>query len=213
MRCNENPEGITGLELIITIAVILVFIYIVISAVFGAVEPVDAKEGGVIGASVNFESEPLVTDGESNGVQDTGGEILGITLICDSPNPSSMGSFLIPVRLLIGSTGSIDISASKVSFIYDDHTEYPKYTNASSIKKSSWTVGDRKDFIPLLEADEDLMLEPNEIFTLVIYPETPVPPDGVFSVEISPPGDTPLKLRYRVPPTIESQRIVDLIPE
>ena len=211
MRCCRTSEGLTGLEIIIIIAVLLIFMYIAASAIAGAYGATEKKEGGMIVNSVATESEILVIDGETDGIQDTGGAVMSVNLICENPDSSMMGSCLIPVRLLVGSTGSIDITTVKVLFNYNSITETLPFTAADTISRPAWTVADRSSIIPLLDADEDLSLEPNEVFTLLIYPENSVPAEEFFSITISAERMTPLIQKFRVPPAIRSQRIVELL--
>lgn len=211
MRCNRTPEGLTGFEIIIITAVILIFMYIAISAVSGAWGATEKNEGGLIVNSVTPESEILVIDGETDGIQDTGGTVMEVNLLCEEPGSSMMGSCLVPVRLLIGSTGSIDMSTAKITFNYNSSSEVLSFTTDATVSRPAWTIADRSNFIPLLEADEDIFLEPNEIFTLLIYPENSVPAEGFFSVSISPEMAVPLKQEFKVPPSIRSQRIVELL--
>ncbi|MBN1432347.1 MAG: hypothetical protein JW931_06200 [Methanomicrobiaceae archaeon] len=212
MRRDHTRDGLTGLEMIITIAILLFFMYVAFSAIFGAVGGADKNEGGIIAGSVSRESEILVTGGASNGVQDTGGAIMGISLICEDPDPSVMGGCLIPVRLLTGSMGSIDMSTAKLTFEYGYNTETPAFTTGTSVSKSSWTIADTSHIIPVMQADEDIYLEPNEIFMLLVYPGNPVPAEKKFSITLSPKNATPLELIYMVPPSIRKQRIVELMP-
>lgn len=211
MRCCRTSEGLTGLEIIIIIAVLLIFMYIAASAITGAYGATEKKEGGMIVNSVAPESEILVIDGETDGIQDTGGAVMSVNLICENPDSSMMGSCLIPVRLLVGSTGSIDITTVEVLFNYNSITETLPFTATDTISRPAWTVADRSSIIPLLDADEDLSLEPNEVFTLLIYPENSVPAEEFFSITISAERMTPLIQKFRVPPAIRSQRIVELL--
>ncbi|WP_048149573.1 hypothetical protein [Methanolacinia paynteri] len=213
MRRCRTTEGLTGLEIIIIIAVLLIFMYIAASAITGAYGTTEKKEGGMVVNAVTPESEILVIDGETDGIQDTGGAVMSVNLICEDSDPSSMGSCLIPVRLLVGSTGSIDITTVKVLFNHNSVTETLPFTAAGTISKPAWTVADRSSVIPLLDADEDLSLEANEIFTLLIYPENPVPAEDFFTITISAEKMTPLVQEFRVPPSIRSQRIVELFRE
>jgi uncharacterized membrane protein len=211
MRCYRTSEGLTGLEIIIIIAVLLIFMYIAASAIAGAYSATEKKEGGMIVNSVAPESEILVIDGETDGIQDTGGAVMSVNLICENPDSSMMGSCMIPVRLLVGNTRSIDITTVKVLFNYNSITETLPFMAADTISRPAWTVADRSSIIPLLDADEDLSLEPNEVFTLLIYPENSVPAEEFFSITISAERMTPLIQKFRVPPAIRSQRIVELL--
>ena len=213
MRCCRTTEGLTGLEIVIIIGVLIVFMYIAATAIAGAYGATEKNEGGMVVNAVAPESEILVIDGEPDGIQDTGGNVMEVDLNCKDPDSSSMGSCLIPVRLLIGSTESIDITTVRVLFDYNSVTETLPFTAADTISRPAWTVADRSSVIPLLDADEDLYLEPNEIFTLLIYPENPVPAEEFFSITVSAKMMTPLVQEFRVPPSILSQRIVELLQE
>lgn len=212
MRHERSREGLTGLEMIIIIAILLVFVYAAASAIFGACGTADKKVGGIVAGAVGDESEILVTDGDSNGVQDTGGVIMGISLACQKPQPSMMGSCLIPVRLLTGSTGSIDMSTATVTFNTGQVRENLPFITDTTLDKPGWTIADRSHMIPLIEPDQDIYLEPNEIFTLLLYPENPVSAGESFSITLSAANAVPLNEGFRVPPSIKSHRIVVLIP-
>jgi len=212
MRHDHSREGMTGLEMIIIIAILLIFMYAAASAIFGAYGTTEKKEGGIIVDAVGDESEILVLDGDSEGIQDTGGVIMGINLACQNPHPSMMGSCLIPVRLLTGSTGSIDMSTAKVVFSSGDVRETLPFTTDTTLNKPGWTIADRNHLIPLAEPDEDIYLEPNEVFTLLLYPENPVSAEESFSITLSTDNAVPLNEGFRLPPLIRTHRIVVLIP-
>lgn len=212
MRCHHRVEGITGLEMIITIIILLLFVYISASLIFGATGSTGKAEGGIVVGAASGESEIIVVDGESDGIQDTGGEIMDINIICESPDKSIMGSCLIPVRLLTGSTGRVDMSLAGIIFSCGTDTEILPFTENKSVKKPSWTIADRTHMIPLMEADEDIYLEPNEVFTLLIYPGKGVVAGKGFTVTVSPGGVVPLETSYIVPPAIRTHRIAELLP-
>ncbi|GEM_PF-781427 len=212
MRIDRTMDGLTGLEMIIAISALLIITCISASLITGGSGETEKAGGGLIVSAAGPESEILVTDGESEGIQDAGGTILDINLVCNNPEPSVMGSCLIPVRLLTGSTGIVDMSTAKVGFKYSGETEELAFSQNTSLVKPAWTIADRSHLIPLMQADGDIYLEPNEIFTLLIYPQNGVAAEDRFTVTISPKEAVPLSISLKVPPSIRSHRIVGLLP-
>lgn len=212
MRCDRSKEGITGLEIIIIVVVLLIFMYAAATAIFSIYSTTEKKEAGLVINAVEDESEILVIDGDSEGIEDTGGVIMSVNLISEEPDPSVMGSCLVSVRLLTGSMGKLDMSTAKIIFNNDPINETLSFIRDHDLEKPGWTIAGRTYAIPLIKQDEDIYLEPNEVFALLIYPNNPVTAEKSFSVEISVDNAVPLKQSFRLPLSIESNRIVSLIP-
>ncbi|WOF17109.1 hypothetical protein F1737_10690 [Methanoplanus sp. FWC-SCC4] len=210
----KNADGLTGLELIIAIAVICIFIYLFAGIIFNASMPdMNHKSpGGIVGFAVSETGYLLIVDGDCYGMQDTGGTAGTITLVSENPSSSAMGSCQIPVKLVTGSTGAIEMDGAEIVFTYKNKSEKLSYSGNNPLFKPAWTISDKSGVIPFQDADEDLLLEPNEIFTILVYQSTPVEAYDSFQVSLTPKSSLPLDIGFKVPPQIRQNRIVTLLP-
>lgn len=224
MKNEPGNEALTGLEIIILTAFLCIFIYLCASVVFGAVMPdIFSKNknaqnsaespGGIIGFATDETAEILIRDGTCYGAQNKGGVFEGVELIPKEPVSANLGACTIPLRLSFGKQISINLEDAVILFRLDSdsqNTEELKYSDLRPLPKSSWTIADKSGLIPLASADSDNILEPNEIFTILVYPKFNVEPYQKFSVDFTPKSLNPLNIAFTVPPQIISQRIVEL---
>jgi len=214
MQDENRNDAITGLELIIAIAVICIFIWLCGSIVFNAVMPhfnnSSGPRGGFVGFATGESADILIIDGTCFGAQNTGGDFLGVELSAKDNTGPEMGSCTIPLRLYSYQQVSIEISNAKILFSYNGKTEELSYSDKRPLVSPSWTIAQKSNIIPLANADSDIILEPNEIFTILVYPEESVPAEKKFSVVVTPQSYNPLSINTAVPPEIVSQRIVEL---
>ncbi|MBN2733743.1 MAG: hypothetical protein JXQ82_02650 [Methanomicrobiaceae archaeon] len=212
MRDFNRSEAMTGLELIIVIAILCIFLYISGSIVFNAVMPGKSPEspGGLVGFAVDESDEILMTDGTSYGAQNTGGVFLSVELNPKEQSNTDLGSCTIPIKLFIGRQVAVDLSTAEIIFKYNEITETLYYSEKRPLISPCWTIADKSSMIPLSSADEDNVLEPNEIFTVLVYPKTNVPAHEEFSVSITPESVHPFVVKTVVPPEITKHRIVEL---
>ncbi|MBP2133344.1 hypothetical protein J2128_001298 [Methanomicrobium sp. W14] len=214
MRTQSGDEAMTGLEAVIAIGILCIFIYLFGSAVYGAVMPDHNRSyephTGIISFATGESSEILVVDGACYGAEDTGGVFQGVELKTEGKNPKAMGSCTIPLKLLIGSPVSVKMNKAVIQFSYGGKTENLSYSNESPLSKPSWTIAQKSSVIPFGDADEDNILEQNEIFTILVYPSSDVPASGQFSVLVTPKSENPLVVSPIVPADITVKRIVTL---
>ncbi|MDD4126835.1 MAG: hypothetical protein PHV39_04015 [Methanomicrobium sp.] len=214
MQDEGRNEALTGLEIIITIAFFCIFIWLCGSIIFNAVMPDifsnNKTHGGLVGFAVGDEDNIMMIDGICYGAQNTGGVFEEVELQSKETTSLSLGSCTIPLSLLTGQQVSIDMGDAKILFMYNDVTEELSYSDKRPLLESSWTIAQKSNMIPLVSADSDIILEPNEIFTILVYPAANVPANEKFSVEVTPKSNNPLKINPTVPPQITSQRIVEL---
>ena len=210
MGFDGRDEGLSGLEMIIMAIILCVVLYTVGSIAYSAMSPETHDTSGLIAGAQNQDKLVLVVSGTAYGIQNDGGEIMGVDLAQKNVSGSEMGSCTIPLKVLVGQMTSVDLDNADMVFTYNGNSEKLPYSNNSPLTAPSWTIAQKSSMIPLGSADEDNILEPNEIFTILVYPDANVPSSGKFSVVITPKAVHPLTVNTAVPPEITIQRIVEL---
>ncbi|MDD3407847.1 MAG: hypothetical protein PHP13_07175 [Methanomicrobium sp.] len=207
-------DAVTGLEIIIAVSFICILTLICGILVFSPdIQDLNSStslHGGFVGFAEGETADILIVDGVCYGVQNKGGVILGVELSAKESIDSGMGSCTIPIRLISYQQTSINMADIKVIFSNNGITEKLSYSDQRPLKCPSWTIAQKSNLIPLACADSDIILEANEIFTILVFPETSVPAREKFTAAIAPGSYNPLSITAAVPPEINSQRIVEL---
>jgi hypothetical protein len=66
----------------------------------------------------------------------------------------------------------------------------------------NWTITQKSNYIPMKGADQDLLLEGSEQFTILVCPSGHAVPDQQFTLTIAPENGEILPLTRTVPPGI-----------
>ncbi|WP_319643260.1 hypothetical protein [Methanovulcanius yangii] len=214
--CRHRPsplihaadEGLTGLELLILCALVLCGLYLVLHLTVLA--PAGGDDRGVVVGAMEEGGSLLIEDGEVYGFADDGGPYEGVAVTGEGGlHPDMMGAVLVSVRLATGDLGGVDLSSATVTMTADGRTAPLSLSAANRpLDRGQWTVASRSHVIPFRQADDDLVLEPNEIFEVLLYPEERLAPNTRFTVGITAEGGMPFSLRRTVPPAIRS--VMDL---
>ncbi len=81
-----------------------------------------------------------------------------------------MGSVSLTVGLFIGDMGSVDMDRAVVAVATADNAELLTKTSAVPVRPANWSILRRMHAIPCHRADGDDLLEPGELFELLVYP-------------------------------------------
>ncbi|MEA2034249.1 MAG: hypothetical protein U9N40_01975 [Euryarchaeota archaeon] len=209
-QAGERECAMTGLEITSVIAVVVIAVTALILTSAGSLFTGGGTRGGLIPAAVEETGYSLITDGDIFGFEDTCGPFEGVDLVCVNPNPGKMGSLFVTVRLITGDMGAIDMEKAEVVFSSVHGKEVLAMKSSRPLERSGWTITGKSHVLPHHEADEDNILEPNELFEILIYPSVPLADYTKFTVTINYPGGVPLKITRTVPPQIRVHRVVDL---
>jgi len=212
---HSDYEGMTVLELLILTGLFLIFIGLFGGTIFNAFFDSDAQmTGGLVSKSVSSETTIIYTEGSISGHQDICGTFDGVKLYTAKPESSRLGSILIPVKTTISTytKNPVDARSFTVTVCYSDNSETLPYSEKEPLEKPAWTIAEKSGYIPLQDADDDYLIEPNEIFDILVYPGSSLPAEANFGVEISSGSGIPLREDLKVPPGITSKKVVILKP-
>ena len=213
--CRRRPsplmhaadEGLTGLELLLLCALAACAVYLVLHLTVLA--PAGGDDRGVVVGAMEEGGSLLMEDGEVYGFADDGGPYEGVAVTgTGGLHPDAMGAVLVSIRLVTGDMGGVDLESATVTMTTGGRTATLTFSDTRPLDHGQWTVASRSHAIPFRQADEDLVLEPNEIFELLLYPEDPLAPNTRFTVGITADGGMPFSLQRTVPPAIRS--VMDL---
>jgi hypothetical protein len=73
---------------------------------------------------------------------------------------------------------------------------------SSPFPRPGWSIVSKNGLLPGTDADRDEILEPNEVFSIVIIPSENLPPGTPFTITIAIPNVQPLTIERVVPSTI-----------
>lgn len=212
---HSDPEGMTVLELLILTGLFLLFTALFGGTIFSAFFGSDTEmTGGIVSESVRDETTVIYTEGSISGYADICGNFDGVELYTEKPDSRKLGSVLLPVKTTISSytKNPVDVRSFTVTVYYSGSSENLPYSEKNPLEKPAWTVAQKSGYIPLQDADDDYLIEPNEIFDILVYPGSPLPSGANFGIEISSGTGMPLREDLKVPPQINSKQVVILKP-
>jgi hypothetical protein len=135
-------------------------------------------------------ADTMVLTGGMTGYADNSGLLGLVTVVNPSPNPTELGAVQIKlrldsVRLIIDPSSGVDLDKSTVTFGYPRVSEQLHETSVFPMRKPGWTIAAKSGTLPYQSADADNILEPNEEFTLFVYPSDALPPKTPFAVTVA----------------------------
>jgi hypothetical protein len=135
-------------------------------------------------------ADTMVLIGGMTGYADNSGLLGLVTVENPSPNPKELGAVqlkirLDSVRLIIDPSSGVNLDESTVTFVYPRVSEKLPETSSFPMRKPGWTIAAKSGTLPYQSADADNILEPNEEFTLFVYPTEALPPRTPFSVIVA----------------------------
>jgi len=187
---SDACDAVTGLELILFSAVLILCAALVIHIATGSFLPFELERGIVPGASEQG-SDQLNVFGSIHGFPATTGSTGGGAVIRSNPDPQRLGAIGMTLSIFLGGTAGVDLARTDVSWTDASGTEVLALTTATPVVCPNWTVISKYHVNPFKSADEDLVLEPGEQFDLFICPSGTLPPYEEFTVVFDPPGPGP----------------------
>jgi hypothetical protein len=209
-----RDEGMTVLELIIIIAVVLIVTHVLLGA-FSPNTPSDSGNneaaGGIIGDFESSLENVLVRNGPSYGMQDIPGTLYDVDIYSYGVHPDELGSAAVSIKLVAMSGKSIDFNNADLLFKYGNNVERLAYSSEQPLTPGHWVIVERGSVIPFQKADGDDILENNEEFTIVANPAVTVPANGIFELTLNTDVNRAFDMKFGVPPEIRKYNVVKLL--
>ena len=99
-------------------------------------------------------------------------------------------------------TGAIDMGHASILWARGNDQENLSLVQTPMLICPNWTITQKSNFIPMKGADQDLLLEGSERFTLLVCPAGHAAPYQQFTLTIAPENGEILPLTRTVPPGI-----------
>jgi len=202
----SREDAVTGADIVVGI-IVVIGLLVVVHYLLGS--PLTANhDGGIIPNFIEASADALITDGDVYGFADNGGPYEGITVAEGPTNPERMGAVSLSLRLMGGEMGGVNMETADVRISAKEHIEGLRYSGNMPLERPNWTVASRSHVNAGEQADNDLIIEPGEIFTILVYPAEGLSPETVFSVQIQNGKGAPYTITRRVPGAIKT--VMDL---
>jgi hypothetical protein len=196
----------TGLEILILAAI---FIGAAASALLWETHHTGRAPQGVIPLFEGTAQKTLVIAGEVNGYWIQDGTAGGIPVSFPRDPRPGIDGISVPVQLLVGSdpldmgTVSVAIESAGASGVLLRDDRRP-------VGRSSWTIAWKSGVLPLHHADADDLLEPGEMFGLLVVTPGPLGPGEQVTITLSPAGGIPLVVKRGIPPRVSPVTLLSL---
>ena len=199
----RNEPALTGLEIVILLVLLVLAIgYIGYGELFpGTSTP---KRQGMIQNEIVATSNLITSTGGTFGFPAVDGPIDGVPVRFKTQNPRALGAYEVTVQPFMITAGAIDMGHATIIWSGGNSQERLSRVETPVLVCPNWTITHKANFIPLKGADQDLLLENSEQFTLLICPSQTAAPYQMFGLTIAPVNGEILPLAYLVPPKITS---------
>ncbi len=194
----------TGLEIVILLVVaVLILGYIGYGEItHRKTPPVGAQQTpkkGLIPHDVVATSDLLTDPGGITGYPAVDAPIGGIPVHFKTQNPAMLGAFELTIQPFMMTTGNIDMGDASVLWVSGTDRKKLSLVQTSLLICPNWTITNKANSVPLKGADQDLFLETDEQFTLLVCPAGQVAPYQQFTMTIAPENGQILPLTRTVP--------------
>jgi len=198
---------LTGLEIVIVLVIaVLILGYIGYGELSqGKKPPAGAQQKpkrGLIPNDVVATSDLLTNPGGIFGYPAVDGTIDGVPIRFKTQNPAIMGAFILTVQPFMMTTGDIDMGHALVLWASGNDQEKLSLVQTPVLICPNWTITNKANSVPLKGADQDLFLETDEQFTLLVCPEGHAAPNQQFTLTIAPEHGEILPLTRTAPAVI-----------
>ena len=206
---NENAVTVLGL-VVLLVAVVLIIAYLGYGELSHGKSPSPGpRQGeGMIRGGMVATSNLLTDAGGIAGYQSVDGMVDGVQVRFLSQNPQALGAFELAVQPFMLTTGSIDMGHASVFFVSGTDSEKLSLVQDPVLVCPNWTITKKSNFIPLKGADQDILLEGSEQFTLLVCPAEYAVPYQKFTLTIAPQNGEILPITRTVPPGITPVTII-----
>jgi hypothetical protein len=201
---GSNENAFSGLELIILLIVgILIFGYIgygeLTHGKMSSPGVLQKQKQGMIPNTIIATSNLITAPGGIAGFPAVDGIINGVPVRFRSQNSQELGAFELTVQPFMMTTGAVDMGHA--SILWESGNDQEKLTHVQTpvLVCPNWTITGKGNFVPLKGADQDLLLEDTEQFTLLVCPSGHAAPYQRFTLTIAPENGEILPLTRTVP--------------
>ena len=206
-QLHGNENALTGLEIVILLVVaILILGYLGYGEIsHGKTPPVGAQQipkPGMISNDVVATTDLLTDPGGIFGFPAVDGTIAGVPVRFKTQNPAMLGAFQLTIQPFMMNSGDIDMGHASVLWVSGTDQEKLSLVQTSVLVCPNWTITNKANSVPLKGADQDLFLETDEQFTLLVCPAGHAAPYQQFTLTIAPENGQILPLTRTVPPEI-----------
>jgi hypothetical protein len=203
-QLHGNDDALTGLEIVILLVVaVLILGYIGYGEIaHGKTPPIGAQQKpkqGLIPNDVVATSDLLNDPGGIIGYPAVDGTIGGIPVHFKTQNPAMLGAYELTIQPFMMTTGNIDMGHASVLWVSGTDQEKLSLVQTPVLICPNWTITNKANSVPLKGADQDLFLETDEQFTLLVCPAGQVAPYQQFTMTIAPENGQILPLTRTVP--------------
>ncbi|MDO9550369.1 MAG: hypothetical protein Q7J03_05290 [Methanoregula sp.] len=203
-QLNGNENALTGLEIVILLVVAVLFIgYIGYGELSpGKIPPAGVQQQqkhGMIANDVVATTDLLSDPGGIFGYPAVDGTIAGVPVLFKTQDPTMLGAFELTIQPFMMTTGYIDMGHASVLWVSGTDQEKLSLVQTPQLVCPNWTITNKANTVPLKSADQDLFLETDEQFTLLVCPAGHVAPYQQFTLTIEPENGQILPLTRTVP--------------
>lgn len=196
-----RDDGLTGLELVILLFVIVAGASLVLIALGSGMPDLSRTfPGGLVAESVYMSGDHIGTVGSVYGFSHVSGRPGSVVVIYPEEDQSRLGAVRFVVSLFMGSTGAIDMDRVTVQWNNVQGSEVLRRSASGTLVCPNWTISNKYNLLPGRTADSDDWLEPREQFELTICSARGAYPKESFAINLQPDGVAmPLTVRRMVP--------------
>jgi hypothetical protein len=206
-QLHGNENALTGLEIVIMLVVaVLVVGYLGYGEIsHGKTPPVGAQQKqkeGMIANNVVATTDLLSDPGGIFGYPAVDGTIDGVPVRFKTQNPAMLGAFQLTIQPFMMNSGAIDMGHASVLWVSGTDQERLSLVQTPPLICPNWTITNKANSVPLKSADQDLFLETDEQFTLLVCPAGHAALYQQFTLTIEPENGQILPMTRTVPPGI-----------
>lgn len=203
-QLTGNENALTGLEIVILLVFAVLFVgYLGYGEIsHGKTSPVGVQQQQKQGLIVNdvVATTDLLSDpGGIFGYPAVDGAINGFPVRFKTQDPTQLGAFQLAIQPFMMNSGYIDMGHASVLWVSGTDQEKLSLVQTSQLICPNWTITNKANTVPLKSADQDLFLETDEQFTLLVCPAGHVAPYKQFTLTIEPENGQILPLTRTVP--------------
>jgi hypothetical protein len=203
-QLTGNENALTGFEIVILLVVVVLFVgYLGYGEIsHGKTPPVGAQQQQKQGMIVNdvVATTDLLSDpGGIFGYPAVDGAINGLPVRFITQDPTQLGAFQLVIQPFMMNSGYIDMGHASVLWVSGTDQEKLSLVQTPQLICPNWTITNKANTVPLKSADQDLFLETDEQFTLLVCPAGHIAPYQQFTLTIAPENGQILPLTRTVP--------------
>jgi hypothetical protein len=205
-REGPDDDGLTGLEIVILLIVLIVGAALLLMYLDGGETLHLSREypGGLVAESMYMSGDHIQPVGNVFGFPMVSRTNKNLRIVPVREDPSELGVARVVVSLFMGDTGAIDMDRVRVGWDRAGSFELIQRSTTPVLVCPNWTISGKYNLLPGHTADADDLLEPNEQFELTLCASDGVPPYKTLSFTLKPDGSAmPLVITRTVPSRIQ----------